>query len=227
MRGHHATESSSIHRVTDKELWFRGMAAILNEIIDLDINNDYEYHADEEQREKFCTKLEENWEIHDRKSLMSSLDWIRNEGYRISFDEKRTFLSTMSEKDQGNYMNSLDPDTGKYHEYLVVKTYMHKLPAEGVAAWDWGCYANLCRQSAHVGYITETESEQLVLQAALDAQSAYTSWKAYTVAFMAGRLYWLEKTDESVVKRQMNYLQNLFVHPNSIYKKIDWNLSLQ
>jgi hypothetical protein len=70
------------------------------------------------------------------------------------------------------------------------------------------------------------EAEQLILEAALEAQSAYSSWKEYAFAFLAGRLYWLEQTAEPLVQRQVNYVRNLFVQSNSIYNKVDWNLNL-
>lgn len=215
-----------LHGVTDKQLWFRGMSAIMDEMNGLDIRNDYEHDENEEEKDRFRTSLEEEWRIHNKEELLSALEWIREGGHRVAFEQMRTFMNALSEADQWKCIHSLNPETGRYHEYLVVKTYMYKLPPAGIAAWDWGRYANLCRKSAYVGFITEVEAEQFILEAALEAQSAYSSWKEYAVAFLAGRLYWLEQTAEPLVQRQINYVRNLFVQSNSIYNKVDWNLNL-
>ena len=114
--------------VTDKQLWFRGMSAIMDEMNGLDIRNDYEHDENEEEKDRFRTSLEEEWRIHNKEELLSALEWIREGGHRVAFEQMRTFMNALSEADQWKCIHSLNPETGRYHEYLVVKTYMYKLP---------------------------------------------------------------------------------------------------
>jgi len=215
-----------VQSLTDRDRWFRGMSAIIYELDDLSVHNDYEFGTDEESRESLRNGLMEDWDIHDRATLMLGLERIKSGQRSYLYGEMKAFLDPLRDEEQWAFIQSLNPKNTNYHEYLIVRTYMYKLPSEGIAAWDWGCYADLCRKCAHVGIITETESDELVLKIALKAQSAYNSWKEYTVAFIAGKLLWMGKSQEETVQRHLNVVRRLIIDYSSIYNKVDWNLDL-
>ncbi|WP_339274858.1 DUF1266 domain-containing protein [Paenibacillus sp. FSL W8-0426] len=214
-------------KLADKGPWLRGMSAVIYELEHLSKRNDYEFEAGEEERERMRETLLEDWEIHDKASMLLWIERVKGGENSRLFEEMRAFLDTMRDEEQLKYIQSLKPENTKYHEYLIVRTYMYQLPAAGIAAWDWAYDAYLCRKCAHVGIITRTESNALLLDIALKAQSAYNSWKEYAVAFMAGRLFRLGTTEETVVQKHLKIVQQLFTDPDSIYIRVKWDLALQ
>ncbi|MDN9009089.1 DUF1266 domain-containing protein [Brevibacillus laterosporus] len=167
-----------------------------------------------------------DWGIENKEDLLQSLEWLLKEGHRHSFDEMKFFLSTLSESDQLNYIESISKTSEKYREYQIVKAYMNRIPLAGIAAWDWGRYANLCKKGAFVGYLSYDEALELVKHVARIAQQQYLSWQEFGTSFLIGRQFsWGQKTSESAEK-MARFVRNLILHPNSVWNRLDWNLPL-
>ncbi|TPG83709.1 DUF1266 domain-containing protein [Brevibacillus laterosporus] len=168
----------------------------------------------------------ENWGIENKEDLLQSLQWLSKEGHRHLFDEMKFFLSTLSERDQLHYIESIPKTSEKYRDYRIVKAYMDRLPLAGIAAWDWGRYANLCRKGAFVGYLSDDEALKLAKQVAVIAQQQYSSWQEFGTSFLIGRQFWWAQTTSESAEKMARFARNLILHPNSLWNQLDWNLPL-
>ncbi|AIG26837.1 hypothetical protein BRLA_c025180 [Brevibacillus laterosporus LMG 15441] len=207
-------------------LWCYGLAAVMNEMNGLKLKDNYKLNKSKENIRIHKHSLARDWGIENKEDLLQSLQWLLNEGHRHSFDEMKFFLSTLSESDQLHYIESIPKTSETYREYYIVRAYMDRLPLAGIAAWDWGRYAHLCRIGAFVGYLSDDEVLELVKHVARIAQQQYSSWQEFGTSFLIGRQFWWGQTTSESAVTMARFVRNLIIHPNSVWNRLDWNQPL-
>ncbi|XOS94621.1 DUF1266 domain-containing protein [Brevibacillus laterosporus] len=78
---------------------------------------------------------------------------------------------------------------------------------------------------AFVGYLSDDEALKLVKQVAIVAQQQYSSWQEFGTSFLIGRQFWWAQTTSESTEKMARFVRNLILHPNSLWNRLDWNLS--
>lgn len=171
--------------------------------------------------------LKRDWGISNKTELLRSLNWLLKDGHGVDFLKKRHFLSTLSETAQNTYLNGLNKDSSKYIQYNLIKNYDRSTPQAGVLAWDYGRYVFLCRDGVYLNYISDEEAWSLMLKVAKLAQKAYSSWREYGLAYIAGRQTWLNNISVESTEEQVSMVKRLIVDKESPWNILDWNIKLE
>lgn len=212
--------------ISDIELWCYALGAVLFEMNGVDFANNYELEFTEENDALHRQSLERDWGIDSRETLLDNLNFLDDGGHNVSFMTIRSFLSALSASDQQRYIAAIPNATKEYREHRIVQAYMNRLPAAGIAAWDWGRYVNLCKYGAFLGYISRQEALELIMPIAVKAQQCYTGWYEYGTSYLIGRQFWWGQTTEDSAKRMVEYVHRLMIDAGSPWNRLDWNMSL-
>jgi len=207
-------------------LWCFALDAQMNEMNGLDLETNYAWEHTEEDIAMHKHSLERDWSIHNREDLLEAVERLKEDGHRVSFHWIKSFLSSLTEAEQLRYIDDIPKSSNKYKEYTIVRAYMNRLPAAGIAAWDWGRYVHLCKTGVYVGYITEDEALELSLPVARMAQQAYSGWQEFGIAFLAGRQFWWDQTTKESAEHMARFVRKLILHPNSVWNRLDWHMPL-
>ena len=217
---------SNPDNLTQAKLWMLSLGAIL--AVQNDAPNDilYFYEKTKEAVEDIKRCLKRDWGIADKQKLLSTLDWLLTDGHGVDFLRDRYYISTLSEDAQNAYLESLSKQSSEYIKFQLVKNYDKNLPQAGVLAWDYGRYVFLCRCGVLIDLISEEEAWKLMLKPAKLAQKAYSSWREYGLAYIAGRQTWLANISSESAEEQLEKIKSLIMDKNSPWNILDWNVKL-
>ncbi|WP_234404929.1 DUF1266 domain-containing protein [Paenibacillus bouchesdurhonensis] len=219
--------SSNPDRYTLADRWCTALGAVLLERNGLNPANNYEFEYTEEIDAEHRHALKRDWGIASKGELMSNLQDLQQGGHNASFLNIRSFLSTLSVSDQNQYIASMPNSTQEYRQHRIVQAYMNRLPSVGIAAWDWGRYVYLCKNSVFLGYISREEAEELVMPIAKMTQQCYSSWHEYGISYLIGRQFWWGQITADSAEQMTRYVHRLVIHPDSPWNQLDWNTPLE
>ncbi|KEQ22805.1 DUF1266 domain-containing protein [Paenibacillus tyrfis] len=209
------------------ERWCIALSAVLYEMNGLDPGNDYEWESTPESIEMHKQSFQRDWGIENEEDLRRNLQWLAEEGHRESFNKIRSFLSALSDAEQTKYIESIPKTTNRYREHQIVKAYMNRLPAAGIAAWDLGRFAYLSRKGAFMGYISQEKSLELVKPIIPVAQQAYSGWREYGTGYLAGRQFWWAQPTAASAQEMAGYIRNLLLNADSLWNRLEWDVPLE
>ncbi|AKN29853.1 hypothetical protein Ccar_02945 [Clostridium carboxidivorans P7] len=213
--------------LSEAQLWMIALSSVLGE------QNDYRHDTlcgcekTPELIEDNRHMMKRDWGISNKADLLGSLNWLLKDGHGIDFLQERYFFSTLSETEQNTYLNRLDKNSSKYIQYSLIKNYDKITPNAGVIAWDYGRYIFLCRDGVFLNYISSEEAWNLMLKVAKLAQKAYSSWREYGLAYIAGRQTWLKNMSADSAEEQVSKIKNLIIDKESPWNTLDWNTNLE
>ena len=165
-----------------KYLGFGALLILMN-------HNPEESMAMKAPRGDIATMLKSSWDIVDRESALSTIDWALNEGHRARFGEA---FVRFKEGDASAIPSQNAKEFSRFLE--VVRNW--KLNQEDAAncrtllAWDLERAAFLARTCQHVGYITEPEAWDILIHRVCPvAKQSFSTWGQYGMSFVEGRTF--------------------------------------
>ncbi|MEI7026874.1 DUF1266 domain-containing protein [Paenibacillus sp. y28] len=209
------------------DLWFRALGAILDEMNGLDSESYYELKRTKDNIDMHAYSLKRDWNIASGEDLKEALGQLRDNGHRSSFDKTRWILSSMTEAEQAAYIQTISPASSQYTQACIVRAYMNRLPRAGIAAWDWGRYANMCKKGVFLSYITESEARELLMLIGPEVQKAYSGWLEFAISYLAGRQFWWNQLTRESAEEHAGYVHKLVTDNKSLWNQLDWKLSLE
>ncbi|MED1799909.1 DUF1266 domain-containing protein [Brevibacillus porteri] len=162
--------------------------------------------------------------IRDAASQKERVSWMLKEGERKEFARLHHFLSALSESGRAEYIDSLEPDQHRLGKAKVVHYYLKRLPAEGIAAYDfaWASYLSGTRWE-NGGYIRKEEARQFKLQAVRQAQQAYNSWSEFITGYIAGYQFMTAQTSLDHLRQNDWNFSRSFVSKHGSLSKSNWH----
>jgi len=213
-------------RLTQTQLWLLLLSGVLTEQNEVRHDTLYGYEATKEHIYLVKQALERDWGIRNREDLYSSLNWLLHSGHRTDFNRNFRYISLLPYSLEEKELNRIPSGTSLYNSYQLSKLNKYILPRAGIAAWDFGRYITLCRDGALIKYISDKEAWELMAKIGPMAQQSYSSWYEYGLAYMVGRLAWLDKLTEENVKWHVDLLRRLLFKEDSPWLKIPWDIAL-
>lgn len=208
------------------ELWSISLCAVLYKMNGLDPGDDDEWES-AKNIEMHKQSFKRDWGIESAEDLRRNLEWLAEEGHRESFNQIRSFLSALSEAEQTKYVEVIPKTTEGYRKHQIVKAYMNRLPAAGIAAWDLGRYAYLSRKGAVMGYISQEQSLELVKPIIAAAQQSYSGWREYGTGYLAGRQFWWAQPTAASAQKMAGYVRSLLLNADSLWNRLEWDIPLE
>jgi Protein of unknown function (DUF1266) len=193
-----------------------------------------------------CKKLlTEWWHISTKEKFIETADDLFNNGKRTVYNEAlrahyfdivkkdKTYLNLLKEKYKGgdayliedikgNCIALVSLSRGLSLPYKMLKTINYE--GQNFLAWDMCRLVNITRYACESKMINENEAWQIIMKAAKKIQQQYGSWEEMNNAYECGKYVW----DSDAFTDQYNdgFADNLLMHNDSPFKKINWNLNL-
>ncbi|MCM3143955.1 DUF1266 domain-containing protein [Brevibacillus sp. MER 51] len=163
------------------------------------------------------------WGMKDAASQRARLTWMLQEGERKEFARLHHFMTALSESGRKEYIDSLESDQERIAKAKVVQFYMRRLPAEGIAAYDYTWASFLSRGKGDYGYISKEEARQFQLQAVRQTQQAYNNWGEFFTGYIAGYQFMTAQTSLDYLRENEWEFTRYFVSKHSSILKVNFH----
>jgi hypothetical protein len=148
--------------------------------------------------------LQEMWSVHDKKSVLASLESIRTQGHRTKFNvlnscipsEGRIDILSLEKFKQVFIFDMVNAEEIQMpdEEFKKLAEWMQRtnkyLSASGILAWDLSRGVHLARLAYVAGYLTDNEAWAEILKLAPLAVDKFASWLEFSQSFLIGLTFW-------------------------------------
>jgi hypothetical protein len=170
--------------------------------------------------------LRGTWGVRGRDDLLRVLEALRQRGLHADYDELLAHLQDHPDNRDWLQRKTAEWRHPEFERRLkVVRTHASQLGPAGILAYDISRYVNLARWGYQVGYLSGSETWQIVMAAARLAQSRYDSWDAYGQAFLVGRDFWGGATAASTSAFE-HAVHDLLSRPDGPWRVQPWRQNL-
>lgn len=219
---------------SDTVKWINTTYAILTTANGADINEIGGYKKNAVNEALVQAILEDSWGVTDRASADENLDWILNDGHRITFQEDMSSLEELgffdlTDSDAAEVFVEMGFTDDEAACYVAAMETYRQGGEHAIDAWDYCRAIQLLSWYYLAGYYTETEAMDKSLEIAKQLQSSYTSWEELAESYLNGYNYWSEDdpTDPNSATAQRRALyENLRDGENTPYT-LPWNTALE
>ena len=164
-------------------------------------------------------ELSNSWDMDSKEEFLEMAEYLLTEGHQKAYEFCRKVLdenggeqADISNIDLAKYASEYDGRLGRRQNIQFVKENYHKFSSAGIKAWDIARYVNNVNMACCAEFITETEGQQLVAKALVEAQKQYQDWNEYWNDFNLGRYFWggdddptFSKITDTLTDKQNNY----------------------
>jgi hypothetical protein len=137
--------------------------------------------------------LSSSWGIENKASFLKSQSELLLNGHQNDFmnckkalDENGGANADISKIDLSKFKISEEEKT----RLEFVKAHYSEFKKSGIKAWDIARYINNCAMAYCAGFISTTETIELMKKASPIAKERYENWKDYNTDFTLGRQFW-------------------------------------
>ncbi len=179
--------------------------------------------------------MEQWWDITDRQTSLLMLNWLRDDGHRVEYNQAKEYIldnqlknctdvAKFAGKNNLNFPPSCD-NTVMASQYQLLSTLSSKIGNHSLLAWDYGRLISVARWSYTLGWISEQEAWEYIMPATQALQKEYSSWKEYGEQYLLGRAYWQQSTSANqYFDRVYQQLINPAFH--SSWTTLNWQTNL-
>lgn len=162
----------------------RSVQRYLDEMISVCLHDSLSF--DSLYKSKSAIELVRQWKINNEESLYEKVQWLLYEGYRKEFQQARQYLSAYSDRER-LALGQAPLDNDKWLKRLsLAERYGERLPAEGIAAFDYAWCVVWTTVGTTLGWMDESTAFAYATQAAVGAQDAYSGWDEYLFGYAVG-----------------------------------------
>lgn len=167
-------------------------------------------------------RLSEQWSLYGRFELLTSIEWLLNDGHNVGFNDQAKRLYSLEGSSRQMYINrQSERDQARCRIILNLSAEKRK---QGIIAWDWMRSVNLARSGYEVQYLSPFEACALAISLAADLQKTFGSWAECGENFVLGRWYWNGSEEEK--KTAETLVRKLLTDPDSPWQKYPWDMPL-
>ncbi len=222
------TETNDSAELPDTLRWFNNTFALLIAQNNWDISLYGGLPKDESSKSVVEYLLENTWDVTDRQSAEQTLNWLLEEGHRVSFTEEMDSLASIGLADvpaqerAETILANFDLDEEQAERYAEWFSLYEQYDTDTAAGWDYSRAMTLLSFYYLTGLYTEEEALDQSLEMAKTIQSAFDSWDDFMESYFVGYEYAMEA--ESGDRREI--YEQLKASPDNPFT-LDWNTTLE
>lgn len=195
-------EQTSAAGSTDTIQWFNNTCAVLTAANRWDYTIFGGAPADDNSKSMVQDLLSEWWEVTDRETADETMNWILEEGHRVSFAEEmetlaEAGLAEVSESERTDWiLENFDVSDEEAQNYADWFALYEQNGSDAVAGWDYSRAMSLLGYYYLAGYYTEEEALDQSMETAMVIQNSFDSWDSFMESYFVGYEYWAEESSE-------------------------------
>lgn len=220
-------ENNFTSEMTDTIRWFNAAYAVLTDLNSWDYNLFGGLPANDESAAIEQELLKSWWDVTDKASADSTIDWILTEGHRADFKEVIQTLmdaglgDTPAEDMASVLMDNYGMSTDEAEACASAFDMYTQYGETAIDGWDYCRALSLMGYYYLAGYYTEQEALDKSLEIAQTMQPLFESWDDLMDSYLRGYEYW---NGESSDERRSVY-EDIKTREDNPYA-IDYKLSL-
>lgn len=172
------------------------------------------------------SRIHDRWDTDDKTKMEERLNWFLTQGRRADFDRDRYHLATLGSTNRTKYMESLKRGELRTTRLWIVNTYANRLPAAGIAAFDYAWYLIICRAAMGDSQSSNAVALERMLLIAQRIQQSYSSWEEYFLAYACGNQYDEIGSKKSTSTATEAHIFKLLTGKYSPIRQFDWDFDL-
>lgn len=204
-------EKKDFNEDTDSNLgaWGRAMGSVLISMNEGDPYYFGGYQVSEGNQKAAAGILEQSWQIHNRKELLTQIKMLTDTGYRTEYLKESKEMRSMSKKQLKIAMKQFAGSV-KIH-YEMIQYNWDTWKKKGLVAWDMCRVSHLAQWGYVAGYLNVREAQAVIQPAAELLQKNFKSWDEVQTNWLDGYALYasvdLSKAGNDYEKRKAIYEQ--------------------
>jgi hypothetical protein len=185
----------------------------------------------ENNRNKYLELLRRDWGVNSREELLETIQRTESDGHAAALRSiKQIIQETLNEQGEFSIVTVYNKYhlSSRYYNYLkFTVTNWNRFSNRTILAWDLGRSIALCRWGYNVGFLTEEESWEKIMELARRIQAIYQSWEEFGYDYYMGRIFWASGfgDDISYLIQTDNLYKNL-IGENGYWRNFEWRIDL-
>lgn len=164
--------------------WGRAMGSVLISMNEGDPYYFGGYQVSEGNQKAAARILEQSWQIHNRKELLTQIKVLTDTGYRTEYLKEAKEMRSMSKKKLKIAMKQFVGGV-KIH-YEMVQYNWDTWKKKGLIAWDMCRVSHLAQWGYVAGYLNVREAQAVIQPAAELLQKNFKSWDEVQTNWLDG-----------------------------------------
>lgn len=169
--------------------------------------------------------LERDWGISSADQLKTTIKSVSQNGHNSDYMAQQSFFNQLSEKQSLSYVNLVKQNQDS-DAMIIVNNYKNIQHQNGIIAWDLARVICLARWGAAVGFLTDDEAWEIIMNIAKSIQRLFSGWKEYAVSYFSGRQFWMEDASDELTNQLKSLFKKLINDQSGVWYKINWNTPL-
>ncbi len=213
---------------TDTIQWFNNTCAVLTAANRWDYTLFGGAPADDNSKSMVQSLLSEWWDVTDRETAEETMDWILEEGHRVSFAEDldtlaEAGLAEVSEAERADWiLENFEVSDEEAQNYADWFAFYEQYGSDAAAGWDYSRAMSLLGYYYLAGYYTEEEALDQSMETAVVIQSTFDSWDDFMESYFLGYEYWAEESSD---ERRALY-EEIKASSDSPFQ-LDWGMTFE
>ena len=181
--------------------------------------------------------LKKEWDILNHEDWQETLDWLFEEGHRVSFHREISDFLELSATEQATFKEKIrrgeveTEDGAEPAEHLARLEWVAQegawLQEQSFMGWDLLRYIELCRWGVRIGWVSEDEILPHMLAAGQLLQQRCQSWEDAYQQYLAGMRYWSGDSRETDRNTLQKHIQKLSAQKKGPWQRVPWPLLLK
>lgn len=215
-------------KTSDTVQWFNNTYAILTVLNERDYTVYTGGPANTVSKMQAEVVLENSWSVTDRATADETLQWLLDEGHRLSLAEELEMLAELGLADipetqrAETILEYYDLEETLAEQYAKWFSLYEQYGSDAAAGWDYSRAMWLLGYYYLAGYYTQEEALDQSLSLAKTIQSTFDSWDGFMESYFAGYEYWSEESSDD---RREIYESLKSADDNPF--RLDWNTPLE
>jgi predicted Zn-dependent protease len=181
----------------------------------------------ERTKENWLNVLSRDWGIKTRDDLLDTISHMEYSGHNDTFLSIKRLMDHY-DNPLPNEIVKIEPLSNKKQNYYA---FIYESSGEyddiNLIAWDLGRMTSLIRWGYQVGFLTETESWNMLLYFGNKIQLYYDSWEEYGEAYKSGRIFWASGFGkENLYREKTEVLVDELLNENGFWSNLKWHIKL-
>lgn len=219
------------NRLPKNRLWALALTGFLtianNDQHDLLGFND----INENSKKNYLNLLSRDWDVNSREELLETIQKTENDGHAARLRSiKQIIQDIIDEKGEFSIVavyNKYRLNSREYNYLKFTVINWNRFGGRTILAWDLGRVIALCRWGYNVGFLTEQEAWEKIMNLARKLQSAYQSWEEFGYDYYMGRVFWASGFGDDVnYLVQTDKLYKDLTGDNGYWRNFEWTMDL-
>ena len=188
--------------------------------------------VNENNRRIYLELLRRDWGVNNREELLNTIRNTENNGHAAALRNIKNIIQKRMDTGGDFSINSIyyeyNLNSRNYNYLKFVAANWNIYRNRTILGWDLGRIIALCRWGYSVGFLTEEEAWEKIMNYAKKIQPMYQSWDDFGYDYYMGRVFWASGFGDDInYLIQTDRLYRNLLGEQGYWTRFEWNINLE